>query len=156
MSFYEGERHDAFTDSSSRWVGSHSSYATRLRSEHELNTASASGWKTERMVVSLTEMMRSVAPLRRRRRTHGEYVLPLRIIRAIQRISLGVAREYNWTKIRFTLSLLMLVVVLIVKMGLTILIQTLRARLTTRLADQCGGCFPLRSISLPQFPIVLL
>ena len=44
-----------------------------------------------------------------------EYGSPLRIIRVIQRISLGVAREYNWAKSRFTFSLLLSVVALLWK-----------------------------------------
>jgi hypothetical protein len=65
--------------------------------------------------------------LRKATKNWEEYVPPLRIIRAIQRISLGVAREYNWAKIRFELSLLMLVVALIVRRGLTILIRILES-----------------------------
>ena len=79
---------------------------------------------------------------------------PLRIIRAIQRISLGVARKNNWAKMRFELSLLMLVVDMSVKIGLTVLILILKARPVTRLAGQSGACLPLRSISLIRLPTV--
>jgi len=79
---------------------------------------------------------------------------PLRIIRAIQRISLGVARRNNWAKIRFELSLLMLVVDVSVKIGLTTLILILKARPVTRSAGQSGACLPLRSISLIRLPTV--
>jgi len=49
----------AFTSEFNLKEGSHSSQATFLRSEQVLNKSWASGWNTEKMVVSFTEICMS-------------------------------------------------------------------------------------------------
>jgi len=89
----------AFTSEFNLKEGSHSSQATFLRSEQVLNKSWASGWNTEKMVVSFTEICMSF--FWKKKKLVGQHEerwdkevddrLPFRMMRTTQRCSCAVA-----------------------------------------------------------------
>jgi len=93
-----GERSIECTSLSNRRVGSQSSQATFFKSEHVLNKSWASGWNTEKTVVSFTETFKSCG-VHIRQVPLGQLEIcedsPLKMMRTIHRCSSAVVRLYT-------------------------------------------------------------